>query len=130
MKSFDRVAVLIPVHNEADTLPWVLQRLQLHLPGASVVVVDSGCTDSSTDIAINHGASVVKALAPGYWQALQTGYQALLERDLDAIVQLDGDGQHNPADAPRLSQIRGCRLGRWKPDRALFLIPPGRSAAV
>ena len=102
MKSFDRVAVLIPVHNEADTLPWVLQRLQLHLPGASVVVVDSGCTDSSTDIAINHGASVVKARELGYWQALQTGYQALLERDLDAIVQLDGDGQHNPADAPRL----------------------------
>ena len=102
MKLLERVAVVIPVHNEADSLAWVLQRLQLHLPGATIVVVDSGCTDDSPSIAVNHGAEVVKANERGYWSALQSGYRALLDRDLEAIVQLDGDGQHNPADAPRL----------------------------
>ena len=102
MNTLNRVAVVIPVHNEADTLPWVLERLRLHLPGASIFVVDSGCTDTSPSIAAKLGAVVVKANEPGYWRALQTGYRALLDRPLDAIVQLDGDGQHNPADAPRL----------------------------
>ena len=68
-----------------------------------VVVCDDGSTDMTADIAEKVGADVAKHEDNmGYGVALQTLFKKVRELDADAMVTLDGDGQHNPDEIPLL----------------------------
>ncbi len=68
-----------------------------------VVVCDDGSTDMTADIAKKVGADVAKHEDNmGYGVALQTLFKKVRELDADAMVTLDGDGQHNPDEIPLL----------------------------
>jgi glycosyltransferase involved in cell wall biosynthesis len=68
-----------------------------------VVVCDDGSTDMTADIAEKVGADVAKHEDNmGYGVALQTLFRKVRELDADAMVTLDGDGQHNPDEIPLL----------------------------
>lgn len=98
-----RPLVIIPAFNEAAVIERVLQGIRAVEPGVRVVVVDDGSSDGTGAIARRAGAHVLRLpFNMGYGVALQTGYKYALREGYDCVVQLDGDGQHEPADIPML----------------------------
>jgi glycosyltransferase involved in cell wall biosynthesis len=98
-----RPLALLPAFNEAAVLAEVLERIRALDPRLPIVVVDDGSTDHTSEIARKAGARVVRLpFNMGYGVALQTGYKYALREGFDCVVQLDGDGQHEPADIPAL----------------------------
>jgi len=97
--------VLLPVYNEAARLAPVLERIRVVLPDAEIVVIDDGSRDDSVAVARAAGATVLELpINLGYGAALQTGYRYGVQRGWKAAIQMDGDGQHEPEDAPALLQ--------------------------
>jgi len=98
-----RLLVVIPAWNEQETLPAVIAELRQCLPGADVLVVDDGSTDRTSDVAWAAGSLVLELpINLGVGGAMRAGYTYALRHGYDATVQLDADGQHDPADIPRL----------------------------
>jgi len=91
----------VPVFNEAATVARVVEQLRDLCP---VIVVDDASTDGSGDRAAAAGAACVirhrRRLGKG--AALRTGFAEALRRGAAGVATLDGDGQHDPADLPRL----------------------------
>lgn len=95
--------VIIPAFNEAATIGAVLGRIRTVDPALPVVVIDDGSTDDTSTIARNAGALVLRLpFNMGCGVALQTGYKYALREGYDCVIQLDGDGQHEPGDIPAL----------------------------
>ena len=71
--------------------------------GADIVVVDDASTDETADIAEAHGAIVLRLpFNVGIGGAVQTGFKFALANGYDVAVRLDGDGQHDPSELPKL----------------------------
>ncbi len=101
-----RSLVVIPAFNEAAALGKVLEGIREVDPSLPVVVVDDGSTDATGKVARKGGARVLRLpFNMGYGVALQTGYKYALREGYDCVVQLDGDGQHEPADIPALLEV-------------------------
>lgn len=91
----------IPAHNEAQTIEEVIIQSTKHVD--LVVVCDDGSSDGTGDIARNLGALVVRhERNMGYGAALQSLFQKALELEADVMVTLDGDGQHDPDEIPKI----------------------------
>jgi glycosyltransferase involved in cell wall biosynthesis len=95
------VAIGIPAYNEAATVGSVVRAASDH--AETVIVVDDGSSDGTTAEATAAGATVVShAENRGYGAALETLFETAHEREVDHLVVVDADGQHDPADAPDL----------------------------
>jgi glycosyltransferase involved in cell wall biosynthesis len=93
------ILALIPAYQEGPRIAAVVERAQVHLP---VVVVDDGSTDDTADRAEAAGALVLRHLPnAGKGAALRRGCRQALDREADAVVTLDADGQHDPSEIPR-----------------------------
>jgi glycosyltransferase involved in cell wall biosynthesis len=93
-----RVLVVVPAYNEAGNVGSVVAQVRQHAPYADVLVVDDGSRDATTAVARATGAAV--ATLPfnlGVGGAMRTGYRHALRHGYDAVVQVDGDGQHDPS---------------------------------
>ena len=93
-----RVALVIPVYNEAAAIGPVLAEVPVGAVSA-VIVVDGGSTDETAAIARSMGATVVRQRGRGYGAACLTGAQAA---DADGLVFLDGDYSDPPGQIERL----------------------------
>jgi len=93
-----RVAVIIPARNEELSIgPVVAEVRRLH-PDFEVVVIDDASTDSTCDVALRAGATVLGApIGLGYGGAVHVGMKFAYARDFDLVVLMDADGQHDPA---------------------------------
>jgi glycosyltransferase involved in cell wall biosynthesis len=97
-----RVAIL-PARNEADCIAGVLDELRAFDPELEVVVVDDGSVDRTAEIAAARGATVLRhPFNLGIGGAVQTGFRYALEEGFDVALRLDSDGQHDPAELPKL----------------------------
>ncbi len=93
-----RVLALIPAYDAADTVGAVVRGVREHLP---VLVVDDGSADGTAEAARSAGAEVHRLEANrGKGAALKAGFREALDRPVDAVLTLDADGQHDPADIP------------------------------
>ena len=98
-----RVLVVVPAHNEEESLPRTLAEIRAKAPGVDVLVVDDGSRDGTARAARTAGVPVVRhAVNLGVGGALQTGFRWAFEHGYDVGVQLDADGQHDPAYLPAL----------------------------
>jgi glycosyltransferase involved in cell wall biosynthesis len=94
-----RVLALIPAYDEGRGIALVVREAARHLP---VVVVDDGSTDDTAEQAESAGAHVLRQVPnQGKGAALRAGFRHALELGVDAVVTLDADGQHDPAEIPR-----------------------------
>jgi glycosyltransferase involved in cell wall biosynthesis len=94
---------IVPAYNEQDTVAHVIARIRAELPHADVAVVDDGSTDATASAAESAGAVVLRhPFNLGIGGAVQTGFRYALEHGYDLMVQVDGDGQHEPAEIPVL----------------------------
>jgi glycosyltransferase involved in cell wall biosynthesis len=97
-----RVAI-VPALNEEESVGRVIAEIRLFDPGFDIVVVDDGSTDRTAGIAAAQGAHVLRLpFNLGIGGAVQTGYRFAFERGYDLAVQVDGDGQHDPAQLPAI----------------------------
>jgi len=93
-----KVVVVIAALNEAPNLGAVLDDIP---DGCGIIMVDDGSTDGTGEVARRHGARVARhAVNLGQGAAVLTGFKAALLEECDVIVEMDADGQHNPADIP------------------------------
>ena len=96
-----RRLAIVPALNEADNVGLVIDELRVFDPGMDVVVVDDASVDGTARVAANHGAHVIRLpFNLGIGGAVQTGYRYAFEHGFDVAVQVDGDGQHDPAQLP------------------------------
>ena len=90
---------LIPAYQEGPRIAAVVERARTFLP---VVVVDDGSTDDTAARAEAAGALVLRQVPnAGKGAALRAGFRHALATDALAVVTLDADGQHDPAEIPR-----------------------------
>ena len=116
------VLALIPAWNEAPRIGPVLQGVLAHLP---VLVVDDGSTDETASVAEAAGAKVVRhAYNQGKGAALKTGFAWALERGYGAVLTLDADGQHDPADIPKFLEAHARGAGELIIGRRNFRVMP------
>ncbi len=93
-----RVAAIVPAYNEARNLPRLAEAMRAHGASCDVVVVDDGSGDDTGRVAAAMGWSVLRLpMNLGIGGAVQAGYLWAFERGYDVAVQIDGDGQHDPA---------------------------------
>lgn len=104
------VLVIVPVHNEAPHLERMLGPLLqvVRREGYDLIAIDDASTDLSPDILDRHGVAAIRLFENlGYGAALQTGYKYALAGGYEHLMQLDGDGQHDPRFLPMiLRQLR------------------------
>lgn len=93
-----RVLALIPAYNEAERVGAVVAATRAYLP---VLVVDDGSQDDTAILAEDAGATVLRQQPnQGKGAALRAGFRWALEAGYDAVIMLDADGQHDPAEIP------------------------------
>ncbi len=98
MANGSKFLIIIPAYNEAENIPSLVEEIRKYFSTADILIVDDGSSDGTRDVA---RASNVKVISLpfnlGYGDALQTGYKYALRNGYDFVVQMDGDGQHDPA---------------------------------
>ena len=95
------VMVGIPAYNEAETVSSVVESARKHAD--EVVVVDDGSSDQTALLARDAGGTVIEHdRNQGYGGSLQTIFEEADHRNVDRLVVLDGDGQHDTGDIPHL----------------------------
>ena len=115
----DTIDVILPCLNEAQALPWVLDRMP---SWARPIVADNGSTDGSPDIARSLGARVVDVQQRGYGSSCHAGLEAATA---DVVAFMDTDASLDPCQLDRLREaladdvdlVIGCRRpvgrGAW-----------------
>ena len=94
-----QVLALIPAYNEAAHVAKVVRGACAHL---SILVVDDGSTDDTATEAERAGATVLRQRPnQGKGAALRAGFRRAIEDGYDAVITLDADGQHDPAEIPQ-----------------------------
>ncbi|TMQ51604.1 MAG: glycosyltransferase family 2 protein [Candidatus Eisenbacteria bacterium] len=92
------VLAVVPAYEEELSLPGLLDELRARAPEADVLVVDDGSRDGTGRVARERGVPVVRhPVNLGVGAALQTGFRYAVERGYEVGVQIDADGQHDPA---------------------------------
>ncbi|HEU5393998.1 MAG TPA: glycosyltransferase, partial [Candidatus Methylomirabilis sp.] len=92
--------ILIPIFNEASTIGDIVTRARRY---GAVLVVDDGSSDGSGEAAARAGAEVLRLdRRRGKGAALRAGFAEALLRNAGLVITLDGDGQHDPDEIPRL----------------------------
>lgn len=96
-----RVAILIPALNEELAIRRVVESALAILP--DVIVVDDGSTDRTVELIADLPIILIRHTTPrGKGESLRDGFREALRRGFDAVVAMDGDGQHDAADIPRM----------------------------
>ena len=106
----NKISIIIPAFNEEDNIANVIKEIREKANYVDILVVNDGSTDRTAEIAIKNGVEVVNLpFNTGIGTAVQTGYKIAHEKGYDIAIQIDGDGQHDPAYISKLCEpiLRG-----------------------
>ena len=99
----ERVLVAIPAWNEEPSIAGVIAKVSSHRPDAGILVVDDGSMDATARVAETAGAAVVSLpFNVGVGGAMRTAFLYAVRNGYDVVVQVDADGQHEPAELDEL----------------------------
>jgi dolichol-phosphate mannosyltransferase len=103
-----RTLVVLPTYNEIQNIEKMLDTLRESVPSADILVVDDGSPDGTADAAEKVGERVGqisvmrRAAKSGLGSAYRAGFAWGLERNYDALVEIDCDFSHDPRALPTL----------------------------
>ncbi|HEY7823000.1 MAG TPA: glycosyltransferase family 2 protein [Acidimicrobiia bacterium] len=125
----------IPAWNEEASIGEVIEKVRTHQPDVDILVVDDGSTDRTAHNALEAGATVVSLpFNVGVGGAMRTAFLYAQREGYRALVQVDADGQHDPADLQRvldgLSDADIVVGTRFHPESMYFVGGPRRWAMV
>jgi glycosyltransferase involved in cell wall biosynthesis len=101
--SATRIVAVVPAWNEEGAIGSVIDEIARARPASEVVVVDDASTDDTAAVALRHGATVLRLpFNVGIGGAVQTGFRYALAQGYDRAVRLDGDGQHDASQIPKI----------------------------
>lgn len=131
----ERFLVAIPAWNERGSIEDVIGKVNQHQPQCDVLVVNDGSTDDTATLAAEAGATVVSLpFNVGVGGAMRTAFLYAERHGYQAVVQIDADGQHDPADVNRVLQgldSADVVVGtRFHPTSQYFVGGPRRWAMV
>ncbi len=99
----NRYIAIVPAHNEVGAVARTISEIHAAAPLFDVLVIDDGSSDATAAAALSAGARVVRMpFNVGIGAAVQSGYIFARRHGYTVAVQVDGDGQHDPRDIPRL----------------------------
>lgn len=94
-----KTCVIIPAYNESQTIARLIEEIKAFCK--EIVVIDDASVDNTAVMAEKHGAIVLKnTLNLGKGASLAKGFKFAIENNFDAVITLDGDGQHLPEEIP------------------------------
>jgi glycosyltransferase involved in cell wall biosynthesis len=97
------LVAIVPAWNEAEVIGVVVGEIKRVRSDIEVVVVDDASQDDTAEVAEEHGATVLRLpFNVGIGGAVQTGFRYALEQGYTRAVRLDGDGQHDASQIPRI----------------------------
>lgn len=109
-----KLLILIPAYNEQGAVGGVVTEVHAAMPGVPVLVVDDCSTDATVPTARAAGARVLPLPHHlGLGGAVQAGYKLAFELGFDYVIRVDGDGQHDPRDIPKILEAlerEGCEM--------------------
>lgn len=136
-----RVVVLIPTYNERDNLPGIIGRVRASVPDLDILVLDDGSPDGTGALADEIAAAdphvhvLHRSGKQGLGKAYLAGFEWALQRDYDAMVEMDADGSHQPEQLPQLLAaiatadvvigsrwIRGGAVRNWPASRKVLSV--------
>jgi len=98
-----KIIVLIPAYNEGSRVAGVVRDVHRAVADYDIIVVNDGSRDNTAAAAVAAGATVLShPFNMGYGVSIQTGYKYAYAKGYDFLVQIDGDGQHDPAYIQKL----------------------------
>lgn len=99
-----KTCVIIPTYNESNEIARIVQEIKKQ--NLEVVIVDDGSSDNTAQIAENNGAVVLRnETNQGKGVSLSRGFNYSLESGYEAVITMDGDGQHLPEDIPYFMRL-------------------------
>jgi len=94
-----KIYLIIPASNEASAIGNLVCAARKYVP--DILVIDDGSKDNTAEIAEKNGAQVIRFEHNlGKGACLIEGYRQGLKKGFDAVISMDGDGQHHPDDLP------------------------------
>ena len=106
--------VIVPAWNEEGAVAQVVSDVHRCVPGVPVLVIDDCSTDNTVLRAREAGADVLPLPHHlGLGGCVQAGYKLAFELGFDYVIRVDGDGQHDAGDIPRVFerlQTSGCEM--------------------
>lgn len=99
-----KTCIIIPTYNEAKTIGDIIR--QIRQQNLEVLVIDDGSYDNTSQIANENGATVLRNRNnEGKGASLIKGFIYAKDRDYDAVITMDADGQHLPEDIPYFMRL-------------------------
>lgn len=110
LSMYKKISIVIPFYNEVETAVHLLNETLEHNPDAEIIAVNDGSSDSTlSELKKVSGIRVLhSAMNRGQSSAL---YSGLKSASGDIIVTMDGDGQNDPADIPKLVETLSEGVG-------------------
>jgi hypothetical protein len=106
--------ILIPAFNEEAAVGDVIRSVRAAMPGTPILVADDCSLDGTVDVAKAAGAQVLSLPHHlGLGGAVQAGYKLAYELGYLYVIRVDGDGQHEARDIPRIFETlrkSGCEM--------------------
>jgi glycosyltransferase involved in cell wall biosynthesis len=110
----DSLLVIVPAWNEQGAIGGVVRSIRQHVPGVSVLVIDDYSLDATIAVAREAGAGVLPLPHHlGLGGCVQAGYKLAYELGFHYVIRVDGDGQHDARDIPRVFdrlKESGCEM--------------------
>ena len=99
----ESLLVIVPALNEEEAIAGVVRAIHASNPGVPVLVIDDCSKDNTVRRAEEAGAQVLAMPHHlGLGGCVQAGYKLAYELGFEYVIRVDGDGQHNPQDIPRV----------------------------
>jgi glycosyltransferase involved in cell wall biosynthesis len=103
--------IIVPAFNEEGAIGDVVRSIRQSMPGFPVLVIDDCSADGTLARARESGAEVLPLPHHlGLGGCVQAGYKLAFELGFEYVIRVDGDGQHDPKDIPRVFE-RLCKSG-------------------